>query len=356
MKLGFILGIPLLIAFAGCSDKAAKQGFEPPPVPVHTASVEVRDVPLFFETIGVVKPAKRCDVKPQVNGIIKGVHFTEGQWIAEGALLYTIEEAPYAIRVQEVEAQRDQNLTHLNNAKKKLERYKGLTKQDLISKVEWDEQETKVALHEAMLKADEARLAAAKLDLTHCKITAPIAGYAGKSALLAGNMASGEPLVALTQTEPLFVEFLITEKELRQVSKAVSLIKVYAMGKEECLGVGNVTFMDHVIDSKTGMLAATGKLAKEHKQIWPGQSVCVHIYFGKKENAQLVPVRAVRKNQEGPYIFTVKEDNTVEIHSVKLGPEDKGMIVIEDGLEGASKVVTEGQMRLFPGSKIEEVL
>ena len=168
-------------------------------------------------------------------------------------------------------------------------------------------------------------------------------------------MASGESLVTLTQTDPLFVDFLITEKELQQVSKDVSLIKVYASGNEECLGVGNVTFMDHALDSKTGMLAATGKLAKEHLALWPGQSVCVHFYFGKKEKAQLIPMRAIKTNQDGPYIFTVKEDNTVEIHSIKLGPEDKGMVVVEDGLEGVTKVVTEGQLRLFPGSKIEEI-
>lgn len=353
MKYGLIL--VLCIALVGCSDKTPQQNIEMPPVPVQLSSVEVRDVPLYFEAMGVVKPAKSADVKPQVTGIIKEVHFTEGKWVEEGTLLYTLEEASYAIRVQEAEAQRDQNLAHLNNAQKKLERYKSLSSQDLIAKVEWDELETKVALHEAMLKADEARLATAELDLEHCRILAPIAGLTGKSSLHAGNMAAGDTLVTLTQTDPLFVDFLITEKELQQVTQAAPLIRIFAAGKEECLGQGKVTFMDHAIDPKTGMLAATGKLAKDHKSLWPGQSVRVHLYFGKKEKAALIPMRAVRTNQDGPYIFTVKEDNTVEVRQVKLGTEEKGQIIVEEGLGDAKKVVTEGHLRLLSGSKVEEV-
>jgi multidrug efflux system membrane fusion protein len=315
----------------------------------------VRDVPLYFEAIGVVKPARTAEVKPQVTGLITEVHFTEGDFVEEGALLYSVDEASYAIRVQEAEAQWDQNLAHLNNAQKKLGRYRSLHSTDLIAKVEWDELETQIALHEAMLKADEARLLAAKLDLEHCKILAPIAGLAGKSAFQAGNMAQGESLVTLTQVDPLFVDFSITEQELHQLPKKSSLIKVYAAGKEECLGKGTVTFLDHAIDPKSGMLAVRGKLAGEPKALWPGQSVRVHLYFGKIENASLIPMRAVRTNQEGPYIFAVKEDNTVEIRQIKLGAEDRGSIVVEEGLEGAGKIVTEGQLRLFPGSKVEEV-
>lgn len=347
--------IGLGIILASCSDKVPQQELQPPPVPVQTSEIEVRDVPLFFEAIGVVKPSQTAEVKPQVNGMIKEEHFTEGQWVQEGDLLYTIDDAPYAIAVQEQQAQLAQDLAHLSNAKKKLERFKSLSKQDLIAKVEWDELETKIALHEAMVQADEARLAAAKLDLQHCKIVAPIAGYVGKSLLGKGNMATGITLVTLTQTDPLYVDFLITEKELQQVTTGAPLIKVYAAGNDECLAVGKVTFMDHALDPKSGMLAVSGILAKSHQPLWPGQSVRVHLYFGKKEMAKLIPMRAVKTNQDGPYIFTVKEDNTVEIRPVKLGPEEKGQIVIEEGLDEVRKVVTEGHLRLFPGAKIEEM-
>ncbi len=353
MKYIFILALG--ITLVGCSEKKQVQNVQPPAVPVKISSVEVRDVPLFIEAIGVVKPAMTADVKPQVNGMIKEVHFTEGDWVEEGDLLYTLDHASYAIRVLEAEAGRDQNLAYWNNAQKKLDRYKSLHSKDLIAKVEWDELETQVALYAAMLKADEARLAAAKLDLEHCRILAPIAGLAGKSDLDVGNMAQGESLVTITQTDPLFVDFLITQQELQKVVKRSSLIKIYAAGKEDYLAKGKVTFMDHAINPKTGMVAVTAQLNKADKPLWPGQSVRVQLYFGKKEKALLIPMRAVKTNQQGPYIFYVKEDNTVEIRQVKLGLEDKGAIVVEEGLDEASKIVAEGQLRLFPGSKVEEV-
>jgi len=270
-------------------------------------------------------------------------------------LLYSIDDASHLIRVQELQAQLAQDVAHLNNAKKKLERFKSLTRQDLIAKVEWDELETKIALHEAQMLGDEARLASARLDLQHCKIVAPIAGFAGKSALGKGNMASGTPLVVLIQNDPLYVDFSITETELQQVTSEAPLIKVFLSGSEECTAAGKVTFLDHAIDPKTGMLAATGVLTKSHQPLWPGQSVCVHLYFGKKEKAKLIPMRAVKTNQDGPYIFTINEDKSVEIRPVKLGPEDKGQIVVEEGLDNAVKVVTEGHLKLFPGAKVEEV-
>lgn len=349
----FVIGMG--IALAGCSDKESQTAFEPPPVPVHTAPVEVRDIPLHFEAMGVIRPSRTAVVKPQVTGIIQQIHFTEGEWIEEGALLYTLDEAPYLIRVREAEAQRDQTLAHLDNARKKWKRYKSLAKQDLIAEVEWDELETKIALHEAMLKADGARLAAAKLDLERCKIRAPIPGFASRGSLDAGNMASGDPLVTLMQTDPLFVDFQITEKELQQVRIATPAIKVFAAGSEECLGQGVVTFIDHAIKPRTGMLTVSGKLESSFQPLFPGQSVRVHLFFGTREKARLIPLRAVRTNQEGPYIFTVNEDNTVAVHAIKTGPEEKGLVVIEGGWEGSGRVVTEGQLRLFPGSKVEEI-
>ncbi len=348
--------LALAIVIAGCGDKKSEKAFEMPPVPVQTAEVEVRDVPLYFEAMGVVKPSRSAEVKPQVSGIIKQVHFEEGEWVEEGAPLYTLEDTSYSIRVQEVKGQLSQNQAHLANVKKKLARYKSLTKQDLISKVEWDELETQVALHEAMVRVDEARLAAAELDLEHCRIAAPIAGFTGKSALGQGNLVSGAiTLVTLTQTEPLSVDFLITEKELQNLISESPAVKIYAAGDDACIAIGKVTFLDHAINEKSGMLAASATLSKTQTPLWPGQSVRVHLFFGTKEQALLVPMRAIKTNQNGPYLFTVKEDNTVEIRNVKLGPEEKGQIVIEEGLIPTDKVVTEGQLRLFVGSKIEEV-
>lgn len=347
--------LSLGIVLAGCSDKTPEKSFEMPALPVHAAAIEVRDLPLFFEAIGTVQPASATDIKPQVLGLIKQVHFKEGDHVKQGDLLYTLDEAPYAIRVKELEAQRDQTLIHLTTAKKKFDRCSSLAKQDLIAGVEWDEMESKIALYRAMLKADQARLASAQLDLEHCQIKAPLDGVIGKSCLHAGSMATNEPLVTLMRLEPLYVDFLITEKELQKIATTDLDVKIYAAGKETCLGAGKVTFMDHAINPKSGMLAVTAKLTEDHQLIWPGQSVTVRLYYDQKPQAQLIPMGAIRTSQEGPYIYAIKEDSTVEMRLIKLGPEDNGLVVVEEGLEGVAKIVTQGQHRLFPGSKIEEV-
>jgi membrane fusion protein, multidrug efflux system len=343
------------LACAGCSDKAPPKAYKPPPVPVQTAAVEKRDFPLYFEAMGTLKPYRTAEVKSQVRGNITKVHFTEGEQVEEGALLYTIDEAPYAIKVQEMQALLAQNQAYLSNAKKKLERYKSLSKQDLISKVEWDELETKVALHEAMIQADEARLAAAKLDLEHCRIRAPLSGRAGKTCLQAGDMADSVLLVTLSQIDRLYVDFDITEKELQRIPATKPLLEIFATGSGEGLAKGEVTFIDHRMDPHTGMLAARGILTTLFKPLCAGQSVRVHLVFGKKEKASMVPLKAIKTNQAGPYVFSVKEDNTVELRSVKLGAEEKGLIVVEEGLEGVDKVITEGHLRLYPGARVEEV-
>jgi len=353
----YACGCLLVLGLSGCGDKPAPSSAETPVIPVRTASVIRRDVPLFFEMIGTIKPASTVVIKPQVNGLIKKIYFTEGEHVEEGALLYTIEEAPYAIRVKEIEAQRDQNLVHLNTARKKLERFHSITKQDVIAKVEWDELEAKIALYQAMLNGDEARLSAARLDLEHCKVKAPATGYMGKSLLSAGNrVSSGEALVTLTQKDPLTVDFSLAEKELSSITTTSPLIEISFSGSDAVLASGHVTFMDHAIDPKTGMLAASARLTKKNQLLWPGQTVRVKLYYGKKENALLVPLRAIRTNQNGPYLYWVKEDNTVELCPVQLGLEEKGDIVIEQGVEVDKKVVVEGHLRLFPGSKVEDVL
>ncbi len=352
MKKSMILAIVLV----SCSKNPPQLSYTPPAVPVTTAEVVIRDVPLYFEEMGMIVPSHKVEVKAQVNGVIKAIHFQEGQWVNQGDLLYTIDPASYAIKVQEAEAQLLQNLAHLNNAKKKLERYRSLTKQDLIAQVEWDELETRVSLCESMVKADQARLATAGLDLDHCHIVAPISGRSGKTVLQSGNcVASLETLVTLLQEKTFFVDFALTEQEFHQLSSEQPVIKVYAAGGEECLAGGKVTFVDYAVDPDSGMLSARGVLTEMHKQLFSGQTVRVHLFFGERLAAKLVPLKAIKTNQLGAYLYSVNDDHTVQLRNVQLGPEENGMIVVEEGLEGATKIVTEGQSRLFPASLIEEI-
>ncbi|MES2198561.1 MAG: efflux RND transporter periplasmic adaptor subunit [Chlamydiota bacterium] len=346
----------LVLILAGCSENAPRQAFTPPPVPVQTAKVEIRDVPFYFEEMATVVASQIVEIKPQVSGVINEISFQEGSFVEKGDLLYVIDTGYYAIKVQEAEAQLLQNLTHLNNAQKKLDRYKSLSKQDLIAKVEWDELESKIALYEALVKADGAKLNLAKRDLDHCYIKAPISGRTGKTSLQAGNVLTpGISLVTLSKGDPFNVDFFMTEKEMRSLSSKMPSFEIYAAGGAECLGSGTLTFVDSSMHVGFGMFAARGLLTKVSAPLSAGQIVRIHVFFGSKEKGQLVPLRAIKTNQLGSYVFTVTEDNTVEMRSVKLGPEEKGMILVEEGLSDATKVVVTGHLRLYPGAKIEDL-
>jgi multidrug efflux system membrane fusion protein len=325
-----------------------------PPVPVLSSGIEIRDVPLFFEAIGVIKPSHLAEVRPQVSGIIKAIHFNEGDWVEEGELLYSIEEAPYAIRVQEMRAHLTQNQVQLSHARKKLERYQSLSNKDLIAKVEWDNLEAQVALYEAQTLADEARLASAQFDLEHCQIYAPISGRTGKSSLQVGNIANSTPLVSIANTKNLLVDFSLTEQELQKISSTHADVALFLIGGSEKVAEGKLSFLDHTLDPRSGLLSARADLTTAFKPLCPGQSIRVHLFFGQKESAQLIPLKAVKTNQLGPYVFSIKEGGTVEILSIKLGPEHQGFVVVEEGLENAQRVVTQGHLRLFPGSKVIE--
>ncbi len=344
----------LALMLAGCSGKPKEVAFEPPPVPVLASRAEVRDVSLYLEAMGIVKASQTVDIKPQVTGKITGVHFTEGSLIQEGDLLYTIEPAPYEIRVREMKAHLAQNTAHLSNVKKKLERFRTLSKQDLIAQVEWDEVETQVSLYKALVQADSARVRLAKLDLEHCRILSPITGIAGKVVMHAGNIADGSALVTLSQIDPLYVEFNVTEGELAHINSWDLPIEVFLSGSDTRIALGKVSFVDPSINQKTGMLLVRGQIDQLKQQVRPGQSVRVHLIYGRQEQSVMVPLKAIKTNQQGTYVFSIKDDNTVESRPVKLGREEKGMIVVEDGVDWGDKVVTEGHSRLFPGSKVEE--
>lgn len=354
MKINILFPFFGLLFLTGCSDTTPQKGFDMPPVPVLSSRIEVRDVPLFLETMGVIKPSHLAEVRPQVSGIIKAIHFNEGEWVEEGTLLYSIEETPYAIRVQEMHAHLAQNQIQLNHARKKLERYQSLSNKDLIAKIEWDNAEAQVALYEAQVLANEARLASAQFDLEHCQVYAPISGRTGKTAFQVGNMANNASLVSIANTKNLFVDFSLTEQELQKISSSNPDVALFLIGENEKIAEGKVCFLDHTLDPRSGLLSARAHLTTLLKPVCPGQSIRVHLFFGQKENAHLIPLKAVKTNQFGPYVFSIKEDDTVEMLSIKLGAEDHGFIVVEEGLENAQRVVTQGHLRLFPGSKVVE--
>lgn len=351
----------LLAAFlVSCSSSEPQVESSKTAVPVFVSAVELRDLPIYVEAIGILHPQHYVEVRPQVNGTIQEVHFSEGQFVEKGAPLFTIDSEGYNIQLKEAQAQLLQHRAALTSAQKKKERYQELVSKQLISPQEWEELEAQVAQHEALTHGDRAKIAAARLNLKRCAITAPIAGQAGKLMLHAGNFASASqsaPLVTVSNTQQLIVEFPLTEKDFLQLPNNALQgglpLEIAALSQPEKQTKAVLTFIDSALDSQTGLMRLRGNFPNEHR-FTAGQHVRVRVPIQLIRNACVVPQKAIKINQQGPYLFAVKEDSTVEMRPLRLGCEVGSQnIAIMGGVAPGEPIVTEGHLRLAPGLKVE---
>lgn len=349
----------ILIVLTGCgSDNSSKQ-FTPPVVPVLVAEAKVQDVPLYFESLGTLKPSVLVEVRPQVSGMLKEVHFSEGQTVKKGDPLFSIDSSDYSIALQEAEAQLAQDQATLDSIRRKSDRFRSLSKKDLIPQQEWDEIQSEVARQEALLMRDQARVAAAKLNLERCKLISPIEGRAGKVHIHSGNLVS-QPvtLVTVSDVDDLIVDFTLTEREFQQLTpehqQGQYPIEIASYSSDKANAVkGTLKFLDTTFDVDTGLLHLQGAFSNDDLVFLPGQHVHVRVPVLVKKDLVVVPQKAIKINQLGPYVFVVKADNTVELRPVRLAEEVQDLVVVVEGLSISEKVVTEGHLRLSPGLAVK---
>ncbi|MBA3817195.1 MAG: efflux RND transporter periplasmic adaptor subunit [Parachlamydiaceae bacterium] len=343
-----------------CSSQQDQEAFKMPVIPVHTAEVKLQDIPHYFHSPGTLKPAILIEIKPQTSGMLQTVHFTEGQFIKKGTPLFTIDSQPYIIRLHESEAQLAQNKAAIDSTRKKLDRYTSLAKKELIPLQEWDEMHSQIANQEAQLQGNEARVAAARLDLQRCEIAAPMNGRVGKLEVHPGNLINASqstPLTTMANIEVLTVEFTITEREYQQLSpehrKGNYPIEISSLCNSAEVSKGSLTFLDHSFDPQTGLLLLKGKMVNASHKFLPGQHVQVRIPIKTTIDAIVVPQKAVKVNQLGSYVYVIKEDKTVDLRPVKIGDEVGELVIVNEGLTPNELVVTDGHLRLSPGLSVE---
>lgn len=350
----------ILLACLGLTACGSKEEFahkEPPPVPVLAVVPAVKDVPVYLESIGNLQPSVFMQVLPQVNGTLKEVFITEGQWVQQGTPLFKIDTKPYAIKVQEAGAQLALDRASLASAQKKLERYKSLAQKDLLAQTEWDELETQVEKAQATVQADEARLSTAQLDLDRCTILSPIEGRVGKLDAHPGLLVSSsqsKPLVTVSKMDPLLTEFTVTEKEFPNIPLEKLEIELQPLCSKACPPAkGTVTFFDNHFDDKSGLLLVRAKVPNPQHALRPGQSVRVRLPIGVTKNAKLIPQKAVKYSQQGPYVYIVQADKTVGFRQVITGDTIGDQVIVLEGLDASEPVITDGHLRLSPGVKVE---
>lgn len=350
-----ILFCTIALFLAGCGNEQNGET-SVQAIPVIASPPVVKDLTVYLDSIGTLQPKVSLEIRPQVNGQLAKVLVSEGEWVKEGTPLFQIDPKPYAIKVQEAEAQLAMDLADARAVQMKLKRFQELAKKDLVAQTEWDDLNAQAQRSEGAVQLDEARLHAAKLDLERCTISSPVEGRVGKLDVHPGILVyegQGESLAKISQWDPLMVEFTVTEKEFPQLPQDIVSIQIASLCGSELCAQGTATFFDNQFDSKTGLLLIRGTIPNADHALRPGQSVKVQIPVSVTEKAKLIPQKAIRYNQEGPYVYVVQADQTVVSRPLLLGEEhEKDQIVLE-GLVADEIVVIDGHLRLSPGSKVE---
>lgn len=359
--LAFILAA--LAILSACSQNGTRgnvaQPFMSVAAPVTVAPVGQKTVPVTLRAIGNVEAYSTVSVKSQVEGQLERVYFREGQDIKKGDLLFTIDSRPFEAALRQAEANLARDQAQEKNARAQADRSEKLFESGIVSRDQFDQVRTNFDALQAAVRADQAAVENAKIQLGYCSIRSPIEGRTGNLMVHEGNVVkvNDTALVVINQINPLYVDFSVPEQHLPEIKKyqARRKLKVEAIvpNEEAHPEQGVLTFVNNAVDSATGTILLKGTFPNLEKRLWPGQFVDVKLALTLLPNAVVVPSQAVQTGQQGLYAFVVKPDMTVDLRPVVAGETIGDETVIEKGLQPGEKVVTDGQLLLRPGAKVE---
>jgi multidrug efflux system membrane fusion protein len=317
-------------------------------------------VPVQIRAVGNVEPYSTVSVKSQVTGVLQKAHFTEGQDVKNGQLLFTIDPRPFEAALKQSEANLARDTAQVRNLREQVRRYAELVEKQYVSREQYDQIKTNADAAEAVVNADKAAVENAKVQLSYCYIYSPIDGRVGSLLVNVGNLVrvnDGAPLVVINQVNPINVTFAVPEQhmaDLRRHSGAGKLQVDAAFPSDEGRPErGRLEFVDNAVDRATGTIRLKAIFTNSERRLWPGQFVNVALTLTTQAGAVVIPSEAIQVGQEGQHVFVVKEDNRVEMRPVTLGQTNEGEAVVATGLAPGERVVREGQFLLGPGSRIE---
>jgi multidrug efflux system membrane fusion protein len=332
----------------------------PPAVPVTADLARKQDFPVFQLGLGQVQAFNTVTIHVRVDGALDKVAFTEGQDVKQGDLLAQIDPRPFQASLDQAAATKDKDAAQLANAQHDLDRYVTLAPQNFTSKQVLDTQRALVAQLTAQVKADQAAIDNAKVQLGYTTITAPISGRTGIRLIDQGNIVHATDttgLVVLTQLRPISVIFTLSETLLPKVSKALAAgpLKVEAWSQDDSLklGEGQVALIDNQIDPSTGTMKIKATFPNEALSLWPGQFVNARLLIETRQDGITIPVSAIQRGPNGTFAWVVKPDKSVEMRPIKIAYSTTDTALIDSGLAAGDTVVTGGQYRLVLGGKVD---
>jgi multidrug efflux system membrane fusion protein len=357
-RLGVWIVIALVAATYGCGGKK-----EQPPskgAPVLADTVIQKTVPVEIRAIGNGEAYSAVAVKSMVAGEISQVHFKEGQDVAKGDLLFTIDPRPFQAALAQAAANLERDKVQAENAEVNLKRYEVLVAKQAVPRQQYDQFRTTAEAAEATVRLDEAAVDNAKVMLGYCFIRSPIDGRTGNLLITGGNVikANDVPLITINQIKPIYVDFSVPEQNLAEIKRyraSGKTLKIEALipNDERSPEQGILSFIDNNVDKTTGTILLKGTFPNGKRRLWPGQFVNVRLVLSTQPNAVVAPAQALQTGQQGQYVFVIKPDLTVETRPVVVNRTIGNDAIIDKGLKVGERVVTDGQLQLVPGAKVE---
>jgi multidrug efflux system membrane fusion protein len=328
-------------------------------VPVTTAVVSQKAMPLDVRVIGTVIAASTVSVRAQITGEMTSVNFQEGEDVEQGQVLVRLDRRPLEAALHQAQATLARDEAQAANAKAQAVRYQDLAQRGIATREQVDQIMTNTAALEATLGADRAAVESAKVQLDYATITSPFAGRAGLLQVHPGNLVRANdtnPIVTINRITPVYVSFAVPESLLtdfkRYMGQGTLGVEAVAPNDERPPSIGHINFIDNAIDPTTGTIKIKGTFPNTDRRLWPGQFVNVKVTLTSDPQAIVVPSTAVQAGQQGTFVFIVKPDQTVELRPVTVARTRGDESVMKSGVARGETVVTDGQIRLVPGSRV----
>jgi multidrug efflux system membrane fusion protein len=332
----------------------------PPEVPVATAQVTQGDVGVYLSGLGAVTPEATVTIRTRVDGELVEVGFEEGEIVEQSQLLALIDPRPFEAQLELAKGQLARDEAALANARVDLKRYATLTRQDSITRQQYDTQVSLVRQQEGTVAADRGNVANAEVQLAYTRITAPVGGRAGLRLVDPGNIVHATDttgLVVVTQLQPIAVIFSIAEDNVPSVLSRLrrgETLEVDAFDRAgtQLIASGSLLTTDNLVDAATGTVRLKARFGNEDLRLFPGQFVNARLLLETQRDRPLVPAAAMQRGAAAPFVYVVKPDHTVDARTVAPGPSEGDHIAVERGVKPGEWVVVDGADRVRQGSRV----
>ena len=397
--LPLIVGVATVLTSIGCGSKA-QPGFDRPPAPVEITEAISQDVPTYLDAIGKTVAREVVSIQPQVSGRITAIHFTDGADVSKGQQLFTIDTRPFEANVKQAQANLSRSVALKKQAEANLarevaqanwglvqvNRYAKLVEQGVVAREQYEElranydslkataEAARATVNSAQeqVKVDAAAVDKAKVDLSYCYIHSPIAGRAGQRLVDIGNVVTpggsnsgnnngtnggSTTLLVIERLDPIYADFTISQNNLSQVQQEMRAgtlkTEVRLPDAPDAMVAGQLTFLDVAVQNTTGQVNLRATIPNTDRRFWPGRFVNIRLILSTIHQAVLVPAIAPQNSAKGTFVYVVKQDSTAEQRPVTLGQRQGDLIVVESGVQAGERVITNGQLGVTPGGKVQ---